>query len=133
ERFIEDSSYRIVHAPDPQRDRDAGAYGEAVTDWHEQRARLYEQLIRDELGEHGRGAFLVWGDPSLYDGTLRIIDRVLARGEISFDYTVIPGISSVQSLAARHRIALNRIGEPIHITTGRQLSAGSAASNHSID
>jgi precorrin-6A synthase len=46
-----------------------------------------------------------------------------AKGDIAFDYEVIPGISSVQALAARHRIPLNRIGEAIHITTGRKLAA----------
>ena len=53
-----------------------------------------------------------------------IVERVLARGRVSFDYSVIPGITSVQSLAAQHRIVLNRIGEPIHITTGRKLAEG---------
>jgi precorrin-6A synthase len=81
-------------------------------------------LIRQELGEEERGAFLVWGDPRLYDSTLRIIDRIIARGTVAFEYEVIPGISSVQALAARHRITLNRIGEPVHITTGRKLSEG---------
>jgi precorrin-6A synthase len=37
---------------------------------------------------------------------------------------VVPGISSIQALAARHRIALNRIGRSIHITTGRRISQG---------
>jgi precorrin-6A synthase len=37
---------------------------------------------------------------------------------------VIPGVTSVQSLAAQHRIVLNRIGEPVHITTGRRLAEG---------
>jgi precorrin-6A synthase len=132
EEFIENTSYRIVHAPDPERDRDASAYGAAVTDWHEQRAQLYQRLIRDELAAGECGAFLVWGDPALYDGTLRIIDRVLARGEITFEYTVIPGISSVQSLAARHRIPLNRTGESVHITTGRQLAARLARTTDSV-
>jgi precorrin-6A synthase len=30
----------------------------------------------------------------------------------------------VQALAAQHRIALNAIGEPVHITTGRKLTEG---------
>ncbi len=68
--------------------------------------------------------FLVWGDPSLYDSTLRIIDQIVARGVVAFDYEVIPGISAVQALAARHRIALNRIGRPVEITTGRKLTEG---------
>jgi precorrin-6A synthase len=79
-------------------------------------------LIGQELGEEERGAFLVWGDPSLYDSTLRIIDRIIARGTVAFEYEVVPGISSIQALAARHKITLNRIGQSIHITTGRKLS-----------
>jgi precorrin-6A synthase len=43
---------------------------------------------------------------------------------VDFDYRVIPGITSVQALAARHRQPLNRIGEPVHITTGRRLADG---------
>ena len=97
------------------------SYEMGIEAWHEQRAVLFEQLIADEVGEGEVGGFLVWGDPSLYDSTLRILDRVLARGAQPFEYHVIPGITSVQALVARHRIPLNRIGEPIQITTGRRL------------
>src|SRR6202034_455246 len=81
-------------------------------------------LIGQELSDDECGAFLVWGDPSLYDSTLRIIDRIIAKGTIAFDYEVIPGISSIQALAARHKIALNRIGKSVHVTTGRKLAEG---------
>ena len=81
-------------------------------------------MIGQELGDEECGAFLVWGDPSLYDSTLRIIDQIIARGTIAFEYEVVPGISSIQALAARHRITLNRIGQSIHITTGRKISEG---------
>lgn len=123
-RYIEDRPYRFVEMQDPERDRSPSDYGAAVEAWHAARAALYEAMIERELGEAECGAFLVWGDPSLYDSTLRIIDRIVARGRLAFDYTVIPGISSVQALAASHRIALNRIGAPIHITTGRQIADG---------
>ena len=86
-------------------------------------------MIREELADGQHGAFLVWGDPSLYDSTLRILDQVAAMKTVAFDLDVIPGITSVQALAARHRIALNRIGEPIQITTGRQLAKGMTADN----
>ena len=122
DRFIEGSSPRIVEVPDPQRDRTAPAYREAVERWRSQRAEVWEALIGDELGEHDCGAFLVWGDPALYDSTLSVIDEVLARGSVAFEHEVIPGISSVQALAARHRVALNRVGRPIQITTGRRLA-----------
>jgi precorrin-6A synthase len=126
DRYIRDRTYRVVPIPEPERDRraDADAYTDAVADWHERRAALFEAAIIEHLPADGRGAFLVWGDPALYDSTLRTIDRILARGAVQFDYRVIPGITSVQALAAQHRLPLNRIGEPVHITTGRRLSPG---------
>lgn len=124
ERHIKNKTYRTVEAPDPPRDRTSSSYEPAVRAWHEQRAILYERMIAQDLGDDERGAFLVWGDPSLYDSTLRIIDRIVQRGTVTFDYEVIPGISAIQALAAKHKIALNRIGRSIHITTGRKLADG---------
>jgi len=124
ERYIKGKSYRIVETTDPQRDRTASSYESAVQAWHEQRAAIYERLIGEELGENECGAVLVWGDPSIYDSTLRIIDQIVARGTVAFEYEVIPGISAIQALAARHRIALNRIGRSVHITTGRKIAEG---------
>jgi precorrin-6A synthase len=124
ERYIKNKGYRTVEATDPLRDRTSPAYEPAVRAWHDQRAAIYERLIGEELGDNECGAFLVWGDPSLYDSTLRIIDQIAARGTTAFEYEVIPGISAIQALAARHRIALNRIGRSIHITTGRKIAEG---------
>jgi precorrin-6A synthase len=124
QRYIKDQTYRIVEAADPARDRKSPSYASAVEAWHDQRATIYERLIERELGDEECGAFLIWGDPCLYDSTLRIIERVAAKGRVAFEYEVIPGISSVQALAARHKIALNRIGKSIHITTGRNLTKG---------
>lgn len=127
ERYMQAKPCRIVEIQDPKRDRRPGAYHAAVAGWHEKRASLYEQVIRDQLSENEVGAFLVWGDPSLYDSTLRIIDKVAALNTVEFEWEIIPGITSIQALAARHRISLNEIGEPIHITTGRRLSDESPA------
>jgi len=127
ERYMQAKPYRIVEIQDPKRDRRPDAYHAAVAGWHEKRASLYEQVIRDQLSENEVGAFLVWGDPSLYDSTLRIIDKVAALNTVEFECEIIPGITSIQALAARHRISLNEIGEPIHITTGRRLSDESPA------
>jgi precorrin-6A synthase len=124
DRYIKDKTYRTVEAPDPPRDRTALSYEPAVRAWHEQRAALYERLIGRELREDECGAFLVWGDPSLYDSTLRIIDQIVERGTVAFEYEVIPGISAIQALAAKHRVPLNRIGRSVHITTGRKLAEG---------
>ena len=69
------------------------------------------------------GAFLVWGDPMLYDSTIRNLDALKAGG-LAFDYEVIPGITAIQALAAAHKIPLNRIAEAVTITTGRKLANG---------
>lgn len=122
--------YRLVGVSDPEREAapDGPAYPGTVDDWRSRRAALYESAITEELGEDPdddrTGAFLVWGDPSLYDSTLGILEEVLERGTVRFDHEVIPGISSVSALAARHRTGLNRVGGPVQITTGRRLAEG---------
>lgn len=125
ERFIDEDTYRTVEIQDPERDRTASAYRSAVDDWRRRRADAYEAALRDELGDDELGAFLVWGDPGLYDSTLAIVEEIEARGTVAFEYEVIPGISSVQALAAKQKMALNRVGEAIQITTGRRLAQAS--------
>ena len=117
-RFITEPGYRFVELPDPVRDADVD-YTRAVADWHGARARLWAEAIETELATGEVGAFLAWGDPSLYDSTLRILDDVARHLELQYD--VIPGVTAVQVLTARHRIPLNDIGEPVLITTGRKL------------
>lgn len=123
-RFITDPGYRFVELADPPR-LSGSDYVGAVEDWHVQRAGLWAKAIHDELEPGGVGAFLAWGDPSLYDSTLRILDMVARQVDLRYD--VIPGISAVQALTARHRIPLNDLGEPVLITTGRQLRANGLA------
>lgn len=123
ERYVSRTDYRIVEADSPERVRE-GDYAGQVRDLNQAKQQVFERLIADELQEGQCGAFLVWGDPSLYDSTLRILDAVLREGRVSFDYQVIPGITSVQALAARHRVPLNAIGQSLQITTGRRLAEG---------
>jgi precorrin-6A synthase len=122
--------YRFVEVPDPDRGADAGrgtdAYAAAVRDWHAERARRHAEAITREVGTSGTVGMLVWGDPSLYDSTLRVVERaaeVLGATGVDLDVRVVPGISSVSLLAARHRTGLNRVGQPVHVTTGRRLLA----------
>jgi precorrin-6A synthase len=124
DRYIKDRTYRLVSFKTPERSIDDSDYKLSVRDWHSRIEQDYEKLLMEELGEGECGAFLVWGDPTLYDSTLRIIETIKSKGNIAIEYDVIPGITSVQALAARHRIALNRIGESVHITTGRKLAEG---------
>ncbi|AJG12912.1 precorrin-6A synthase (deacetylating) [Pseudomonas plecoglossicida] len=121
QRYRPEGGYRLVQVADPARDGQADDYLGAVQDWHRQRAALYAQLIEQEIGIGETGAFLLWGEPTLYDSTLRILGLVRERG-VALRLQVIPGISSVQALAARHQMPLNRIGEPLTVLPGRRLA-----------
>lgn len=116
-------SYRLVEVSDPRRgpdaERDAAAYGEGVRDWHAARVTAYADVITGLADHEETVGFLVWGDPALYDSTIRIVDALAER--LDFEHDVIAGLSAPSLLAARHRITLNRIGTPVHITTGRRL------------
>lgn len=123
ERFIANARYRMVDFETPRRGPPEPDYRASVDRWHARLVESFEGLLTQHLGDDECGAFLVWGDPTLYDSTLRILEALRAKG-FALEYDVIPGISSVQALAAQHRIALNRIGEPVLITTGRKLTEG---------
>jgi precorrin-6A synthase len=114
----------IVTIADPVRDRTASPYSEAVADWRRRRADRWEKAIASELDEDGCGAFLVWGEPALYDSVIAVIDEIRGRGRMPLDYEVIPGISSLQALTARHRVPWARVGGAVQITTGRRLAHG---------
>nr|WP_314261505.1 precorrin-6A synthase (deacetylating) [uncultured Devosia sp.] len=117
-RYVTNPASRSVDYAVPRRDAGNPSYEAGVDDWHAALAEIFAKLLSD-LPENGTGAFLVWGDPGLYDSTIRIVDRLRDR----FAVEIIPGITAIQALTAAHGIALNRIGEPVHITTGRRLGA----------
>jgi precorrin-6A synthase len=122
-----DGPVEIVSVHDPERDRSTGltgaGYESAVADWHAARAAEYAAIMRER---GGTAAFLVWGDPALYDSTIRIVEKVREMG-VQLDFDVLPGISAPQLLAARHRIVLHDVGRPVTVTTGRRLQDAVAA------
>ncbi len=122
ERYITSKTTRFVDYDVPQRQTAQRGYVQGVDEWHEAISATYERLFLEHLAEGESAAFLVWGDPGLYDSTLRIIERVIARGNVGLDYSVVPGITSIQALTASHRIPLNLVGKPVQITTGRRLA-----------
>lgn len=95
---------------------DRADYLGAVNDWHDAIAQVWAGAIAAHLAQGGRVALMVWGDPSLYDSTLRIAARLPG---VSTE--VIPGITSLQVLTAAHAIPLNALAAPVIITTGRRL------------
>ena len=111
---------RITEFDMPVRDADAQSYLGGVNDWHDAIAALWRKAIEDRLPNGGRVALMIWGDPSLYDSSLRIADRI--RGvDPAFTVHVVPGITSLQLLTAAHAIPLNTLAGSILVTTGRRL------------
>ncbi len=106
---------RNVLVAEPRRDREAADYAGAVEAWRAARAQAWKAAIDAETGV---GAFLVWGDPAVYDSTIAVLD------ELGVGFSVIPGISSVAALCAAHRIALTRVAGEVLLSTGRRLEAG---------
>lgn len=118
----------VITAPGPQivefdlpvRDPAITDYKARVDHWHDAIAEVWIETIRQHLPTGAaKIGFLVWGDPSLYDSTMRIAERLKAKTEIALK--VIPGITSVQALTAAHAIPVNEIGAAFTVTTGRQL------------
>lgn len=94
---------------------DQDDYLGAVNDWHDAIAQVWAASIAAHPGA-ADVALMVWGDPSLYDSTLRIAARLTG-----VTVRVVPGITSLQALTAAHAIPLNTLAAPVTITTGRQL------------
>ena len=111
---------KVVEFDYPVRDANTPKYLDGVNTWHDALASIWGGLISEHVAKDGKVALMVWGDPSLYDSTLRIADRLLAQG-YEMHVHVVPGITSLQMLTAAHAIPLNTLGAPVQITTGRQL------------
>jgi precorrin-6A synthase len=132
ERYITDRDYRFVEALSPERERGEVDYTSSVDDLNLAKQMTFERLINEQMSDDQCAGFLVWGDPALYDSTIRILQAILASGRCVFEFEVIPGITSVQALAAQHKVPLNRIGQSIEITTGRRLAAGQVSDADSL-
>ncbi|MDH1264944.1 precorrin-6A synthase (deacetylating) [Pseudomonas sp. GD03944] len=123
ERFLDGHTPRFAEGLQPEREREAADYRGSVDELNRDKQAVFEQLIDEQMADGDVAAFMVWGDPSLYDSSIRIIETIaVARGDLEYD--VIPGITSLQALTARHRVPLNSIGRAVEITTGRLLAEG---------
>ena len=116
-QVLTNAGTRIVEFDLPVRDSEREDYRGGVEHWHDAVAAVWTHEIAAHCGQSGRVALLIWGDPSLYDSSLRIARRLEPVPEIE----VIPGITAIQALCAAHAIPLNEIGQPFLVTTGRRL------------
>ena len=104
--------YRLVEAPSPPRDTRPADYLASVDELNAAKQAVFERMIESEMKDGETAGILVWGDPMLYDSTIRNIEALVATG--------------------RHRIPLNRIAEPVALTTGRKLTDGFPADIDSV-
>ena len=109
------SDAQVIAFDYPVRDP-ALPYQERVARWHDEIAMRWQTALAGTSVD-GPVALLVWGDPSLYDSTIRIAERLAPRPDIR----VVPGITAIQALTAAHGIPLNTVNGPVQITTGRRL------------
>lgn len=109
------STARIIEFDMPRRDERL-PYDQRVTRWHDEIARRWQAAL-DSASVDGPVALLVWGDPGLYDSTLRIAARLSPAPDIR----VIPGITALQALTAAHAIPFNTVNGAVTVTTGRRL------------
>lgn len=114
-RRVLGSSDKIILFDLPVRDA-MHDYHQGVNDWHDAIAAAWQAALGAN-GNPAKVAMLIWGDPSLYDSSLRIAERLTSKPHVR----VIPGITALQALTAAHAITLNEVGAPVLITTGRQL------------
>jgi len=116
-RVLKNDTTRLVEFDLPARDSGEADYRRGVDDWHEAVAATWSREIERHLGKRGRVALLIWGDPALYDSSLRIARRLDPSPTID----VVPGVTSIAALCAAHALPINEIGEAFLVTTGRRL------------
>ena len=116
DQVLTNEDTRIVEFDLPVRNEATTDYRQRVDDWHDAIAEAWLDAMAQHP-EDARVALLVWGDPSLYDSTLRIASRLDPMPEVE----AIAGITSLQALTAAHAIPINDIGAPFMVTTGRRL------------
>ncbi|MEO0938845.1 MAG: precorrin-6A synthase (deacetylating) [Pseudomonadota bacterium] len=109
-----ETNAQIISFEMPVRD-EALPYSERVEAWHDEIARRWATALQG--AEDGPVALLVWGDPGLYDSTLRIADRLVPKPKVR----VIPGITALQALTAAHAIPFNTVNGAVTVTTGRRV------------
>ena len=121
---------RVVRREDAYRPRgttEETRYLATTEAWRDERLSLYEELIATEVPDGGSVALLAWGDPGIYDGTVDTVARIVERGELSLDWTVVPGVGAPAALTAAHRTTMTRTGRPVVVTPARQVTAGTPA------
>ena len=109
-----DTNYRVIKVEFPEREK-GGVYKLEVESWRKEKVSILAKVLKDV----DEACFLVLGDPSLYDGHIEIFKEV--NKHLPIEIEVIPGISTINFLSAKHKISLTKVAESLLITTPRPL------------
>jgi len=126
-KIRKDRNFKIVEIPFPERKR-SFQYKEAVTSWRRKKAEILIKVLQKESTEEV--GFIIWGDPSIYDGHIEIFKDV--QKQIPIEFEIIPGISAFQILSAKHKIPLTRIAGSLLFTTPRGLKKFSEIKENTV-
>lgn len=126
-KIRKDRNFKIVEIPFPERER-GFQYKEAVISWRRKKAEILIKVLQKESTEEA--GFIIWGDPSIYDGHIEIFKDV--QKQIPIEFEIIPGISAFQILSAKHKIPLTRIAGSLLFTTPRGLKKFSEIKENTV-
>ena len=126
-KIRKDRNFKIVEIPFPERKR-SFQYKEAVTSWRRKKAEILIKVLQKESTEEV--GFIIWGDPSIYDGHIEIFKDV--QKQIPIEFEIIPGISAFQILSAKHKIPLTKIAGSLLFTTPRGLKKFSEIKENTV-
>ena len=117
-KYLKIKNNNLVEFKVPKRNKEK-IYSDSVSDWHEKLAMSWDKAIKNFKGKKNNISLLIWGDPCLYDSSIKISKVLFPETNI----LIIPGITSIQVLLSEHKITLNNIGKSVQITTGRNLKS----------
>ena len=120
-RYLENPATRLVEFDLPRARRARRATAGASRPGTGRSPRPTARLARRARPADGTVALLVWGDPSLYDSTLRILEQLRAIAGSPSSSRWCPASPACRRSPPRHGMALNAIGGEVLVTTGRRL------------
>jgi precorrin-6A synthase len=120
-----DTNYRVIKVEFPERKK-GGVYKLEVESWRTEKVSILAEVLKDV----DEACFLVLGDPSLYDGHIEIFKEV--SNNLPMEIEVIPGISTINLLSAKHKISLTKVAETLLITTPRPLRKQKEISRNTV-
>ena len=77
-KFLKKENNNLVEFRVPERNKEK-IYSDSVSDWHEKLAISWDKAIKNFKGKKNKISLLIWGDPCLYDSSIKI-SKILFSG-----------------------------------------------------